>query len=134
MVSIVIFASGCFLPMKGSRNLESQVRDFENGIGYASTLQVNSPDMTVHIDPKTGQILSSPPVPSLDQAPQTSVQTAEKQPPAQLQEASSPVPGGGFMIDLGDRFLSPLNLTMDPEGRPLLGHQPNASGPDVSNN
>lgn len=83
-----------------------------------------SASMRVHIDPGTGAIVPAPVAP---------------QAPAQLPPAASrsvqglaerPAPGGGVMLDLQGRFLSPVTATVTPDGAPHAEcHGPQAGTP-----
>jgi len=88
-----------------------------------------SPAIIVHIDPQTGQIITPPATLSPGQVPQSSLGAAEKTPP-QLQQKLSPVPGGGVMIELDDRFQTPLTATIDADGKVRLEHKPAVSSPN----
>ena len=80
--------------------------------------------MRVHIDPSTGAIVPAPVGPPA---------------PAQLAPAAShsaqglverPAPGGGVMLDLQGRFLSPVTATVAPDGAPHAEcHGPQAGTP-----
>ncbi len=89
----------------------------------AAQLSGGSAGMRVRIDPDTGQFKN----PSAD-APPT------KLPPAHanafstssrgLSQQPSPTPGGGVMVDVQGRFLSPLTATLSPEGKLTIQHLP----------
>lgn len=87
----------------------------------------SDPGMIVHIDPATGRIISPPketlPGPVL-QAP---VEGAKK-PAAELRQLPSPVPGGGVMIELDERFQTPLTATVGADGKVKLEHKRTAPG------
>jgi hypothetical protein len=96
---------------------------------------LGSPDaatggMMIHIDPRTGAILSEPApgtVP-LQLSPQlrNSISTSHQG----LVEVPGTGPGGGVKVDLQGRFQSPLAVTVDPSGTVKTHHiaEPPASG------
>jgi hypothetical protein len=47
-----------------------------------------------------------------------------KEPAAEPHETLSPVPGGGVMIHLGERYFAPLTATIDADGKVRLEHVP----------
>lgn len=116
---IAIFGNGCAAHTTGQIDTESQV-------GYSQQHKVEpsevAPAIIVHIDPQTGQIVTPPATPSAAQVPQTPLETA-KPPLPPLQEKSSPVAGGGFMIELDDRFRTPLTATIDADGKVKFEHK-----------
>ena len=78
--------------------------------------------MIIHIDPKTGEILSKPPATPLPADKSTAGTQKE------LREVPSKVPGGGVMIELDDRFKTPLKATVGPDGKVTIEHQSETSG------
>jgi hypothetical protein len=81
--------------------------------------------MRAHIDPRTGAIVREPVAP---QAP-AGLPTAASQSAEGLVER--PAPGGGVMLDLQGRFLSPITATAAPDGAPHAechGPQPGSAG------
>ncbi len=99
-VFLMILATGCFR-YAGEAAHSDAGRSAADAGGRSRTAQ-SDPGMIVHIDPATGRIISPPkealPGPVL-QAP---VEGAKK--PAELRQLPSPVPGGGVMIELDERF------------------------------
>jgi hypothetical protein len=75
--------------------------------------------IVVHIDPQTGQITVPPMAASTGQTQQPQINTLAMPP---LRETVSPVPGGGVMIHLDERFLTPLMATIDGDGKLRIGH------------
>jgi hypothetical protein len=80
--------------------------------------------MRVHVDPKTGAIVPAPVGPP---AP-------AQMPPAASHSAAGlvekPAPGGGVILDLQGRFLSPMTATAAPDGAPHAEcHGPQAATP-----
>ncbi len=77
-----------------------------------------------YIDPETGEFVSLP-------EQETPVSSESIQPPAfstsdeTMEEASSPVPGGGVMIDLKGRFKSPVSATVEENGKTTIEHPAN---------
>jgi hypothetical protein len=88
--------------------------------------------MRVEIDPQTGEIVEpSAGVPAAEVP--GSLEDAFRTSSEGLEETSSPVPGGGEMIDLRGRFRSPLAATQDAEGKLSIQHPPNVSGAGEKN-
>ena len=80
--------------------------------------------MRVHVDPSTGAIVTAPvgPPAAAQMAPATSHSAAG------LVEV--PSPGGGVILDLQGRFLSPVTATVAPDGAPHAEcHGPQAGTP-----
>jgi hypothetical protein len=80
-----------------------------------------APGMIIHIDPNTGEILSKPPATPLPADKSTAGTQKE------LREVPSPVPGGGVMIEIDDRFKTPLKATVEPDGKVTIRHQSETS-------
>ena len=97
--------------------------DSESQLLKSETIQATEPAdrqaIVVHIDPQTGQIMVPPMAASTGQPQQTQIDTLAMPP---LQETVSPVPGGGVMIHLDERFLTPLMATIDGDGKLRIGH------------
>ena len=95
------------------------------GVASAGEVPGAPAGMRAHVDPKTGAILPGPVAP---QAPAT-LPTAASQSAVGLVER--PAPGGGVMLDLQGRFLSPITATAAPDGAPHAechGPQPLGAG------
>jgi hypothetical protein len=118
-VLIASFANGCAAhtarQIDADVSLSPQAQEAGND---PSTSQ-----MVVHIDPLTGLIIVPPAKPLVDQFPQTSLGRAERSLP-QLEQTLSSVPGGGVMIQLDDRFLTPLTARIDIDGTVHFEHKP----------
>jgi hypothetical protein len=76
--------------------------------------------MTVHVDPRTGQILEQP-------APGTEPLQLSPQERSRLSTSHQglvevPVPGGGYKLDLQGRFQSPLIGTVGGDGKLRMQH------------
>jgi hypothetical protein len=86
--------------------------------------------MTIHVDPQTGAILDAPAPGSVPMQLSPALQNALSTSHQGLQEVPSPVMGGGVMIDLQGRFLSPLIGTIDADGNLRIQHlhRPATSG------
>ncbi len=85
--------------------------------------------MKVYIDPETGEFIASPSKePSTDKkrAPEAAYSTSHEG----LVETPSETPGGGMMIDLQDRFRTPLTATRDIDGNLIIQHQAGEWGND----
>jgi hypothetical protein len=85
--------------------------------------------MVVHIDPNSGEIVAPDRMPVPGQVPQRSVD-ASKRTSGDLRETPSPEPGGGVMLHLDERFMTPLKVTVDAEGKVTLNHQSGMSDSD----
>lgn len=70
--------------------------------------------MKVYIDPETGEFLEQPPKGA---EPMVTPSVALPEP----EEVASPVPGGGVMVDVKGRFQTPMTVTIDPQGKPVIG-------------
>ena len=90
-----------------------------------------APGVIVHIDPKTGEIIT-PPKGVPGEVPQPPVDTTKK-PQPELRQVPSPVPGGGVIIELDERFQTPLTATMDPDGNVKLEHKRATDSDDKKN-
>ena len=111
------FLSGCI-------GLIGKPVDSESQLLKSETVQATEPSadgqaIVVHIDPQTGQIMVPPMAASTGQSQQPQINTPAMPP---LQETVSPVPGGGVMIHLDERFLTPLMATIDGDGKLRIGH------------
>jgi hypothetical protein len=84
-----------------------------------------TPGMRIYLDPQTGEVTAPPP--SVAAQSQKQALQAIKPTVTELRETVSPVPGGGFMIDLKDQFMSPLAATVDGNGKVSVKHQSEAS-------
>jgi len=77
-----------------------------------------------YIDPETGEFVSPPehqtPAASESIQPSGFSISAET-----MEEESSPVPGGGVMIDLKGRFQSPVSATVEGNGKTTIEHPAN---------
>lgn len=82
-----------------------------------------APGIIVYIDPQSGEITPGPGAAWPAQRGQQSLGSVG-QPVSDLQETLSPVPGGGVMIHLGERFSTPLSATIDAEGKLRVEHLP----------
>jgi len=123
----VTFTIGCVGCLASPENSETRLGKFENNIGHNTEPAEKAPAISVHIDPKTGQIITPPTKALASQIPQSSDVTT-KQPFAQPQQMMSPVPGGGVMIYLDERFMTPETAIIDADGKVRVEHQPTVSG------
>ena len=73
------------------------------------------------IDPETGEFVNSPEqeTPAASESIQPSALSISAE---TMEEASSPVPGGGVMIDLNGRFQSPVSATVEGNGETTIEH------------
>jgi hypothetical protein len=124
---LVTCAAGCVGHTRGHINLEPQTSSPTGVTGETSEPRVKNPAVVVHIDPKTGEIITPPlgALPSQIVEPQIS---AAVTPPSELYQTISPVPGGGVMIHLDERFLNPLTATIDADGKLRTQHEPSVTG------
>lgn len=75
-----------------------------------------APGMKVYIDPETGEFLKSPP-------PGAEISPVERTvAPPQLEQVESSEPGGGIGVNVKGRFQTPLKVTIDPQGKPVINH------------
>jgi hypothetical protein len=73
------------------------------------------------IDPETGEFVSPPEheTPASNESNQPSAFSIRAE---MMEEESSPVPGGGVMIDLKGRFKSPVRATIEASGKTTIEH------------
>jgi len=118
----VTFLTGCFGHLSQRANSDSLASKLESGTGQTA----EPTGIIVHIDPKTGEIIIPPARALPGPVAQPSVD-AIKKPLAEPRETPSPVPGGGVMIDLDERFQTPLSATIDTEGKVRFQHKQTVS-------
>lgn len=75
-----------------------------------------APAMKAYADPETGELLEEP-RPGAELSP---VENAGG-PAPKLEQIESPEPGGGVMVDVKGRFQTPMTVTIDPQGKPVIG-------------
>lgn len=94
-----------------------------------SALPKNAANQRATIDPETGALTALPqsdepttdvPASTATLSTSTASDTAE-----QLEELSSPVPGGGMMIDLKGRFQNPISASIGANGKISIEHPAN---------
>ena len=73
------------------------------------------------IEPETGEFVNPPEqeTPATSESIQPSALSISAE---TMEEESSPVPGGGVMIDLKGRFQSPVSATIEGNGEPTVEH------------
>jgi hypothetical protein len=122
----VAFITGCFGHVSERANSDSRASKLESETGQTAEPTEKSPGIIVHIDPKTGEFITPPAgvLPGPDAHPPVD---ATKKPLAELRETLSPVPGGGVMIDLDERFHTPLSVTIDTDGKVRFQHKQTGS-------
>ena len=76
------------------------------------------------IDPETGEFVNPPEqeTPAASESIQPSALSISAE---TMEEESSPVPGGGVMIDLKGRFQSPVSATVEGNGETTIEHPAN---------
>ena len=126
---IVSFTTGCFGHVSEPFNLQPQARQVESHGAQTVEATNAKPGMIVHIDPETGRFITPPPGEPSAELPQPT-ENAVKIPAAELREMLSPVPGGGVMIRLDERFKTPLTATIDSGGKLRFEHKQTQSGAD----
>jgi len=126
-VLIATFTNGCVAQTIGQVSSEPQIRNLQSATGEKTEPPENAPAIIVHIDPQTGRIITPPSAPSSGQVPQSPLDTSKK-PLPDLHQTLSPVPGGGVMIQLDERFRTPLTATVDADGKVRFEHKPSVSG------
>jgi hypothetical protein len=91
--------------------------------GTAAAYQQTSPGIAqrAYIDPETGEFVNPPehetPAASKSIQPSALSISAET-----MEEASSPVPGGGVMIDLKGRYQHSVSATVEADGKATVEH------------
>lgn len=90
--------------------------------GQAAATPQGSPGMRVYVDPETGEFTVPPTEARAVEAPAPEAATSTSH--EGLVEVRSPVPGGGFMVDLQGRFRSPLTATLGADGKVMMAHAP----------
>ncbi len=126
-VLIATFTNGCVAHSIGQVSSEPQISDPQSATGQQIERSEKTPGIIVHIDPETGRIITPPSTPAPGQIQQPPPEAAKPHPPP-LQETLSPVPGGGVMIELDDRFRTPLSATIDADGKVRFEHKSTAPG------
>jgi hypothetical protein len=127
-VLIATFTNGCVAyTTQQISSSEPQISHSQSTPDQKTEPPGKAPAIIVHIDPQTGRIISSPATPAPGQVPQPPLDTA-KPPLPQLQETLSPTPGGGVMIELDERFRTPLTATIDADGKVRFEHKPAMPG------
>jgi hypothetical protein len=126
-VLMATLTNGCVAHTIGQITSEPQMSHSQSTLGQPTEPPEKTPAIIVHIDPQTGRIITPPTTPLPGQVPQSPLDTA-KQPLPQLQQTLSPVPGGGVMIQLDERFHTPLTATIDADGKVRFEHKPAVSG------
>ena len=126
-VLMATLTNGCVAHTIGQITSEPQMSHSQSTLGQHTEPPEKTPAIIVHIDPQTGRIITPPTTPLPGQVPQSPLDTA-KQPLPQLQQTLSPVPGGGVMIQLDERFHTPLTATVDADGKVRFEHKPAVSG------
>ena len=76
------------------------------------------------IDPETGEFVNPPEqeTPAASESIQPSALSISAE---TMEESSSPVPGGGVMINLKGRFQSPVSATVEGNGKTTIEHPAN---------
>ncbi len=125
---MLILSAGCSPSVPSSADTEDRAASSESSQPPQGTAQVTetrqpaagatekAPGMIIHIDPITGEIVSTPATPL-----PTDKLTTET--PKELRVVPSPVPGGGVMIELDDRFSTPQKATVEADGKVTIKHQ-----------
>jgi hypothetical protein len=125
---VVVFVTGCVHTTEPIVS-DPQLNNATGNTDQAAQPGVKDPAMVIYIDPKTGEII----VPSKGalpgQVPQSALDTSKK-PLPDLPQTLSPVPGGGVVIHLDERFMNPLTATIDAEGKVRQEHKQTMSGSD----
>jgi hypothetical protein len=117
---LAILLSGCAVSNNGPIGSGSPL----GNAAEQSALPVGKTEgVIVHIDPKTGEVIAPPTgvLPGQVAQPEAAKLASE------LKESQSPIPGGGVMIELDDRFRSPLTATIDADGKLRFEHKANVA-------
>lgn len=104
----------------GSADSRVTVAQEQNKAGPTTSSQ--SAMQQVYIDPDTGELVTSPEG-DVRAAGASTVPSALSTSVEGLEEETSPVPGGGMMIDLKGHFNKPLSATVEDSGKPKIEHQ-----------
>jgi hypothetical protein len=126
---MVVFTTGCMGIVGDPASSGPQANRIESHAGQVTQANEKSPGLIVHINPKTGEIITPPRGTTAGQILQPPADASRK-PPTELREALSPVPGGGVVMHLDDRFMSPLTATIDADGKIKLEHKQTKPGSD----
>lgn len=121
--SLVLICAGCSISIPASitiqENDQRQERKAAVSPANGSAAATESKGMVVHIDPTTGRFIPEMPggvtLPSPADAARASV--------PELFETTSPVAGGGVMVDLNGQFETPLAASVDADGKITLKHE-----------
>lgn len=122
VVLLVGLITGCSGHISGQNASEPQGISGEASRRQASEVSDGASGLIVHIDPKTGQLIT----PSTGALPAVVAQPpadTTKKSPAELRQVPSPVPGGGVLIELDERFQTPLTATIHADGKVKLEHK-----------
>ena len=125
---LAFFAASC-VHSTAPNFSEPRLDKATDNTAQAADPEATEPAMIIHIDPKTGEIIAPQDALLPGTVPQPPVDAAKKAPP-ELRENLSPVPGGGVVIQLDERFMTPLTATVDAEGKLCIEHQSGMSGAD----
>jgi hypothetical protein len=125
-VLAVTFITGCFGHVSERANSDALSSKLESETGQTAEPTEKPPGIIVHIDPKTGEIIIPPARGLPGPVAQPSADAAKKS-LAEPRETLSPVPGGGVMIDLDERFQTPLSVTIDADGKVRFQHKQTSS-------
>jgi hypothetical protein len=125
-VLTVTVITGCFGHVSERANSDSGASKIERETGQRAEPTEKPPGIIVHIDPTTGEIITPPAGALPGPVVPSSVEPAKK-PLPELRETLSPVPGGGVMIHLDERFNSPLIATIDADGNVRFQHKQTSS-------
>lgn len=125
----VCFTTGCFGHVSESVNSQSLARQVESHGTPTGEATDTKQGIIVHIDPETGRFVAPPSAGPSAELPQP-IDKGVKKPAAELREILSPVPGGGVMIRLDERFQTPLTATIDSDGKVRFEHKRTQSGAD----
>ena len=122
----VAFITGCFGHVSERVNSDSRASKLESETRQTVEPTEKLPGIIVHIEPKTGEIItpSAGVLPGPDAQPSVD---AAKKPLPEPRETLSPVPGGGVMIHLDERFHTPLSATIDRDGKVKFQHKQTSS-------
>jgi hypothetical protein len=123
---IMAVATGCAGQITERINPEPQISNLKTDTVPMTGPLVEVPSTIVHIDPQTGKIITPAPGTLAGQIAQPKVD-ATLGPPSELYQTLSPVPGGGVMIHLDERFMTPSTATIDADGKVRFEHQSSVS-------
>lgn len=129
LAGLVLVLGGCV--HRGEQNYPASLSTVTGGSADALIVDAKEPAMVVHIDPATGKVIPPSGGSLPDSMSRSSSEAARVPPQKRLVETPNLGPGGGVVIQLDERFQTPLTATIDSDGKVRFKHDPSASGIDT---